>query len=716
VHRVDVAKLPAPYETPSANNFPRVVPKPAGAKLSLPPGFKVEVFATGFTGPRAMKLAPNGDILLAETNGGRIKVLRPSADGTKAADTVFAQGLLQPYGMALYPAGANPKWLYVAEVNRVVRYPYTVGATTAAGVPEVVIAELSPVGGGHFTRDLAFSPDGKLLYVSVGSQSNVAEDLPKKSAAEVAAWDAEHGTGAAWGNETNRAGVRVFEVGGDTKGRNFATGIRNCVGMTVQPATGDLWCTTNERDMLGDDLVPDYATRVKSGAFYGWPWYYMGKNEDPRLKGLRPDLAGKVTLPDVPFTAHSAATSITFYNANTGSSAFPAQYVGQGFAVLHGSWNRAFRTGHKIVTLPMKNNVPTGEYVDFMTGFITDDGNAWGRPVAIAQAQDGSLLLSDDGSNQIYRISYSKPAVASGGKPGEIVILGERIAPESLTSTADGHVIFGSVGTGTIFRAKPRAATAEVWIKPGTDGLAQIFGVLADNKSNTLYACSNSLGPPPAAGPAPVATLYLFDLKSGSPKSKYPLPGTGAFCNDIAVDGRGNAYVTDTNNMQVGRLAKGGSQIESWAGTDGAFGPKGGVLDGIAVLGDRVIVNTLRTSKLFAVAIGKDGKAGATTEIKTDRVVGSPDGMRSFGSKDLLVVEGAGTGRLSRVTINGDTAKVVTLKEGFPDGPVAVTVVGATGYVLEGQLAASLGPPPAPGTAPPPAKPFKATAVEVGKP
>lgn len=311
-------------------------------------------------------------------------------------------------------------------------------------------------------------------------------------------------------------------------------------------------------------------------------------------------------------------------------------------------------------------------------------------------------------------LAAASPAFAA--MPAQIVIPGERIAPESLTSTADGHVIFGSVGAGTIWRAAAGAATAEAWIKPGTDGMAQIFGVLADNRSSTLYACSNSLGPPPATGPAPVATLYLFDLKSGSPKAKYPLPGTGAFCNDIAVDARGNAYVTDTNNMQVGKLAKGGQQIEVWAGADGAFGPKGGVLDGIAVLGNRVIVNTLRTSKLFAVTIGKNGKAGAATEIKTDRVVGSPDGMRSFGKKDLLVVEGAGAGRLSRVTIKGDAGKVVTLKEGFPDGPVAVTVVGTTGYVLEGQLASMMGPPPAPGTPPPPAKPYKATAVEVGKP
>jgi glucose/arabinose dehydrogenase len=404
-----VAKLPAPFDTPSAANFPRFVPKPEGASIKLPAGFRVDTFASGLTGPRAMKVAPNGDIFLTESQSGRVKVLRPSADGSKA-DTVetFAQGLLQPFGVALYPAGKDPKWVYVAETNRVVRYAYKSGDLKASGVPEVVVQELSPVGGGHFTRDLAFSLDGKRMFVSVGSQSNVGENMPKKSAAEVKEWEAKYGLGAAWGDEEKRAAVLVFDVGSDKPGRIFATGIRNCVGLTVQPKSGDLWCTTNERDMLGDDLVPDYSTRVKEGGFYGWPWYYMGNYEDPRLKGDRPDLAGKATVPDVPYQAHSAALNLVFYTATSGASAFPKQYRGEGFAVLHGSWNRAFRTGHKVVRVKMKNGKPTGEYEDFMVGFIADDGNAWGRPVGAAVANDGSLLVSDDGANLIYRISTAR--------------------------------------------------------------------------------------------------------------------------------------------------------------------------------------------------------------------------------------------------------------------------------------------------------------------
>jgi glucose/arabinose dehydrogenase len=409
VHRIDVAALPAPFATASASNFPKLVDHPANAKLQVPAGFKVDVFAKDVDGARAMKLAPNGDVFLTETRGGFVKVLRPSADGgTAETITTFAQGLNLPFGIAFYPA-KSPQWLYVAETNRVVRYAYKVGDQKASALPEIVVPELSPVGGGgHFTRDIAFSPDGKRMFVSVGSASNVAEEMKKKTPEEIKAWEAQHGLGAAWDTEENRADVLVFEVGSNKPGKVFASGIRNCAGLTIQPGTGDLWCTTNERDLLGDDLVPDYSTRVKEGHFYGWPWYYMGKYEDPRLKGDRPDLAGKATVPDVPYQAHSAALNLVFYTATSGKSAFPKEYVGDGFAVMHGSWNRAFRTGHKIVRVRMKNGVPTGEYDDFLVGFIADDGNAWARPVDAVVARDGSLLMSEDGNNTIYRISYSR--------------------------------------------------------------------------------------------------------------------------------------------------------------------------------------------------------------------------------------------------------------------------------------------------------------------
>ena len=404
VHRIDIDHLPAPFATEAARNFPKVVDRPEGAEVKLPEGFHFATFATGFAGPRVMVQAGNGDIFLAETRGGQVTILRAGADGTLESKDVYASGLNQPMGLAFYPNAQDPEWLYVAETNRVVRYAYDLG-DKKAGKAEVVVPSLPT--GGHFTRDIVFSADGKRMFVSVGSASNVAEDMAEKSPAEAKAYDEAHGLGAAWGPEEDRAAVLAFDVDGGNK-ELYATGLRNCVGLTIQPATGDLWCTVNERDLLGDDLVPDYSTRVKQGAYYGWPWYYFGNHEDPRREGERPDLAGKATVPDVPYQAHSAALNLLFYQANDGPSAFPDDYVGQGLAVLHGSWNRSFRTGHKIVRVPIENGKPTGSYVDFLTGFIVDNGNSWARPTALVQLADGSLLLAEDGNNTIYRISYEK--------------------------------------------------------------------------------------------------------------------------------------------------------------------------------------------------------------------------------------------------------------------------------------------------------------------
>lgn len=299
---------------------------------------------------------------------------------------------------------------------------------------------------------------------------------------------------------------------------------------------------------------------------------------------------------------------------------------------------------------------------------------------------------------------------ASPAAPASIHIPGERLFTESLTSTKDGTVIIGSVMGRTIFRVKRGADTAEAWIQPGTAGLAGVFGVFADEKSNTLWACSGSFGAP-GAPPASPSALYAFDLKTGAHKAHYALPTAGGFCNDIAVDKNGNAYATDTNNMEVVVLKKGAKELAVWSAPD-AFGAKGGVLDGIAVLGDRVFTNTLITSKLFATPIGKDGKAGTTVEVKLDSPVERPDGMRSFGANGLLVAEGGG-GKLSKLVINGDSGKRTVLKEGLTNGLVAVTVVGTKAYALESGMRVG---PPTPGSEEPPPKPAVATAVEVGKP
>jgi glucose/arabinose dehydrogenase/cytochrome c2 len=407
VHRIEVAALPPPYVTPSARNNPRVVARPPLVKLAVPPGFHVDVFANGLAGPRKMLVAPNGDILVSEMRGGRITVLHPAADGTRAAKTdVYSQGLSLPFGLAFYPNAKNPQWLYVAETNRVIRYAYAVGDVVARSPAEVVVPYL-PSGGGHSTRDIAFSTDGSQMFVSVGSGSNVAESMPRKSPGEIRAWEATHGLGAAWDREADRAAVLVFDAKSPAAPQLYATGLRNCVSLTAQPATGALWCTTNERDALGDDLVPDYSTRLTKGGFYGWPWYYIGSHQDPRLKEQRPDLNGQVLVPDVLYQSHSAALNLTFYTASGGKSAFPAEYVGDAFAAFHGSWNRSLRTGYKLVRVHMKNNLPTGDYEDFLTGFIVDNQSVWGRPVATTELADGSLLMSEDGGGTIYRIAYS---------------------------------------------------------------------------------------------------------------------------------------------------------------------------------------------------------------------------------------------------------------------------------------------------------------------
>jgi len=425
VHRVSLESLAAPFASPSSARPARTVERPAGAQLRVPAGFAVAAFATGLHGPRTMRIAPNGDVFVAESRKGRVLVLRPSADGAHAASMQeYAGDLTLPFGMAFYPDARAPQWLYVAEVNRVLRYRYRAGDLVALGRPEVVIAQLSPVGtGGHVTRDLAFSADGRRLFVSVGSASNVAEALSKKEPAEIRDWEAAHGIGATWGSEEKRAAVLSYPVGpGGAVGAGsvYASGIRNCVALAIEPVTGEPWCTTNERDGLGDDLVPDYSTRVREGGYYGWPWYYLGNHEEPRLKGERPDLAGKAIVPDVGYQAHSAALGFAFYPRSAPASAagrpaaaqFPPAYAGDGFAALHGSWNRATRTGSKVVRVRMDNGVATGEYEDFLTGFVVDDDRVWGRPVSIAVANDGALLVSDDADDAIWRITPSAGAAA----------------------------------------------------------------------------------------------------------------------------------------------------------------------------------------------------------------------------------------------------------------------------------------------------------------
>jgi glucose/arabinose dehydrogenase len=392
--------LPPPDTGSSAVNPVSVVHRPNEARLRAPAGFEVVQFAAGLSGPRAMQVAPNGDVFVAESRAGRIRVLRPSDQSDRPNEIeIFASGLNRPFGIAFYPKGPDPHWLYVANTDAVVRIPYRSGDLRARDAAETVVSQLPSHG--HWTRDVVFSRDGSKMFVSVGSASNVAEGMGRLGADQLAQWKAAHPPGATWGNEQDRADVLVFSPDGRTR-QIFATGLRNCVGMAVHPATGDLWCSTNERDGLGDDTPPDYVTRVREGAFYGWPWYYIGANEDPRLRDARPDLKERLTVPDVLVQAHSASLQMAF---NDGGQ-FPREYRGDGFAAEHGSWNRSKRTGYKIIRIKLKDGVPSGEYEDFVTGFVIGDESVWGRPVGVAFMRDGSLLFSEDGNGTIWRVSY----------------------------------------------------------------------------------------------------------------------------------------------------------------------------------------------------------------------------------------------------------------------------------------------------------------------
>ncbi|RUW99524.1 MAG: sorbosone dehydrogenase family protein [Mesorhizobium sp.] len=393
--------LPRPYATKSASNGAGIVDMPAGAKPRLPSGFSADLIASGIDNPRVVRVAPNGDLFVADSEANQVRVYRLTKDSAKPAENgIFAGGLNQPYGIAFYPLGNDPQWVYVASSDSIVRFAYRNGDLKASGDPQTIVDNIPA--NHHWTRDIAFSPDGKTLYLSVGSGSNVAENMGKRPRGGLDAWVKSKPLGASWGSEAGRAEVRAFDPDGKN-GRVVATGLRNCSGMTVQPATGAPWCVVNERDVLGDNVPAEYATSVREGAFYGWPWYYIGNNEDPRHKGERPDLAGKADIPDVLMQAHSAPLNIAFYDGKS----FPEEYRGDAFVTLHGSWNRGDRTGYKVVRLLFKDGKPTGEYEDFMTGFVASNGEVWGRPVGVAVAGDGSLIVSEDGNGTIWRVTYN---------------------------------------------------------------------------------------------------------------------------------------------------------------------------------------------------------------------------------------------------------------------------------------------------------------------
>jgi glucose/arabinose dehydrogenase len=415
--KITLADLPEPKPDEAVNNGPQLIARPANAWPVAPPGFKVTLYAGGdftptaasssinnqapsvpaapstFREPRELRTAPNGDIFLSDSHGDKIFVLRGvGPDGKAQKISVFASGLNLPFGINFYPAGPDPKWVYIGNTDSVVRFPYKSGDLVATGPAEKIVPELPGFaqlrGGGHWTRDIVFTQDGRHMLVSVGSASNV-DDMDTHP------------------NEFHRADVLEYTPEGKFV-EVYASGIRNCVGEAINPVTGMLWCSTNERDNLGNHLVPDYVTSVPEGGFFGWPWFYMGGRWDPRLEGKHPELKSKVLTPDVLVQPHMASLEMTFYPQVTpcGGICPWAAYDGFAFAAEHGSWNRASRAGYEVIAIPMHNGKADGSYEDFLTGFVTPDGQVWGRPVGVTIAKDGSMFVTDDGSRSVWHVTY----------------------------------------------------------------------------------------------------------------------------------------------------------------------------------------------------------------------------------------------------------------------------------------------------------------------
>jgi len=432
--KITLADLPEPKPDEAVDNTPRVTPRPSDAWPIAPAGFKVTLYAGGdsapmqradnkermvqssgtFTMPRLIRTAPNGDLFLADSGAGTIFILRGvGSDGKAAHVEKFATGLDHPFGIAFYPA-EDPRYVYVGNATTVQRIPYHSGDLHATAAPETIVPDIPGyaqlTGGGHWTRDVVFTKDGRHMLVSVGSGSNADDpDTHPK--------------------EFHRADVLEYTPDGKFI-EVYAHGIRNCVGEAINPNTGQLWCSTNERDNLGNHLVPDYVTSIKEGGFYGWPWYYMGGHQDPRLPepcvngtGVNPqapaltadaaktckrvDLASKVITPDVLVQPHMASLEMTFYPQVNCAGICPwSAYSGDAFAAEHGSWNRKNRAGYEVIRIPMHNGHADGSYEDFLTGFVTKGGQVWGRPVGVAIAKDGSMFVTDDGTRSVWHVSY----------------------------------------------------------------------------------------------------------------------------------------------------------------------------------------------------------------------------------------------------------------------------------------------------------------------
>jgi glucose/arabinose dehydrogenase len=380
IHKITLKDLPAPFETSSAGNGPTLVPRPQNAWPKAPLGFQVTLYAATHADPRRIRRAPNGDLFVSEVNAGRIEIFRGvDKAGHPLRRSVFVSGLDRPFGVNFYPPGPDPQWVYAATTNKLVRFPYRNGDLEARGTSEHIMEFPRE---GHANRDIVFPPGGRKMLIAIGSFSN-ADDADQPS-------------------ETNRADILECNPDGSDL-QIYAYGIRNPSFLALDPTTNILWTTVNERDGLGDNLVPDYITHVERSGFYGWPWWYMGGHQDPRLACKHPELKDKVLAPDVLLQPHNASVGLAFYDGKQ----FPPEFRGDIFAAEHGSWNKRVRAGYEVVRIPLhQTGKATGEYEDFLTGFVVDNHRVWGRPSGVAVGADGALFVVDDVSGSIWRVKY----------------------------------------------------------------------------------------------------------------------------------------------------------------------------------------------------------------------------------------------------------------------------------------------------------------------
>jgi glucose/arabinose dehydrogenase len=621
-------------------------------QLVVPAGFQLSVFAENVPNAREMVLGPQGTVFVGSRIGGRVHAIVDRNRDHKA-DTVIliASGLDQPNGVAMRNGA-----LYVGTASRILRFDDIERQLDAPPTPVTVRDSLPTPRAGHSWKFIAFGPDD-MLYISSGAPCNVCVSPPMVSS--------------------------ILRMKPDGTGlETFAEGIRNTVGFDWHPVTRELWFTENGRDGMGDDVPGDELNVAwKAGMHFGFPFCHQGDVPDPEFGAQR--ACSTTEPPAKTLAAHVAALGIAFY---TGTM-FPTSYRNAALIAEHGSWNRSSPSGYRVMVARMDGRRVTS-YEPLIDGFLSASGAtpaggrgagsaASGRPVDVLQMPDGSVLISDDAGNRIFRLSY---ASASSRLPTqartEITLSDSGASPENLTSSQDGTVYFGSMTSGTIYRAAPGASRAEPWIQASTAGLSNVLGVLADDKTNTLWVCQNATG---GRGGAPVVgqtALRSFDLKTGVAKGTYPFPANSRVCNDIAVSANGTAYASESFGGRVHRLTPGAAALDVWASDQQQLG----VIDGMAFLADGAMyVNNFSTGRLFRIPVNADGSAGAIVPIETSMPLGRPDGLRAAGPTTLVQAEQQG--RLTELTITGDRAEVRVVQDGLRRA-AGVTLVGNTALVL----------------------------------